>query len=94
MKIQTAHGAILRSSRQLNLFRIIEKTPGITFKEIYTEMRDRPKNDAGVRMALDRLEELKLIRRTPERRYGIRGRLSGGVIKWYPANTTTGEPAL
>jgi len=84
MKHILENSTVLRSERQLNLLEMIRENPGVTFREIYSEMKNRPVNDAGVRMSLDRLEELKLVERTPPRKYGVRGRFSGGVVRWYP----------
>lgn len=86
MKHVLSDNTTLFSDRQLDLLVLIRERPGITFREIYGSMKNRPRNDAGVRMSLDRLEELQLVKREPSRKRGVRGRFPGGVIKWFPKN--------
>lgn len=88
MKHVLPNQAVLYSDRQLDLLELIlsKGSDGITFKELFEKMKNRPRNDAGVRMSLDRLEELRLVRREPRRKYGIRGRFQGTTIKWFPLN--------
>lgn len=85
MKHVLSNNTILRSPRQVNLYEMIHQSPGLTFKEIWESMADQPVNDAGVRMCLDRLEDLQLVVRDPPKKRG-RGRFAEKKIRWFPRN--------